>query len=465
MIENAYIWHYAAVQYLGYVFQIFPVVLILFAPFPDDVFRCSKKKLTVVFAVVLASMISMATGFLASDYAYGASYRHLMVRGNAMFAVIWAVGTAAYFFSFKRNRRCGSLVCYFTAMQYGVLAYTLAEIAVKFIHLEAFKTMPPYTATADLVYGAAFLVIFPWIYHFIKKYSFTSIRRLSSKSRIFISICLIMLFLLYVAALISEMSIVVEQGQTLSNVYLSLWLICMLLSNGFVYAIYFFVLHVESEKEMMDVQMATYDIQCQSMMAKIQEEKKMHHNMRHHFRTLISLTESGEYDAVKAYLQKYLKEWEELKAEQISDNPQFNTILGYYVSQAEQKHIKVMTDIEMKAYYPLDMMDMTVLLGNAMENALEACERAGALKPFISISIRQKKQMLLIKIENSCEDSSLAEDETRHLPKSSKKGRISGYGISSMQNIARRYQGELDFFKDGTTFILRIVLNIPDNER
>ena len=129
-----------------------------------------------------------------------------------------------------------------------------------------------------------------------------------------------MLFLLYVAALTLEMSIPVDRRYVLSNIYLSLWLICMLLSNGFVYAIYFFVLHVESEKEMMDIQIATYDIQCQSMMAKIQEEKKMHHNMRHHFRTLISLTENGEYDAVKAYLQKYLKEWEELRAGQISDN-------------------------------------------------------------------------------------------------------------------------------------------------
>ncbi len=465
MIENAFVWRYAAVQFLGYIFQIFPVVLLLFAPFPENAFRWSKNKLVSAFSVCLLAVIGITVGKLSADYMRGESYEHLLVWGNMVFAAIWVVGTAVYFLSLKGDNRRGSLVCYFTAMQYGVFIYTLSEIAVKFIHLESYETMPPYTVAADIVYGGAFLLAFPLIYHFVRKYSFPGIRRLSSKSRIFISVCLVMLFLLYVAALTLEMSIPVDRRYVLSNIYLSLWLICMLLSNGFVYAIYFFVLHVESEKEMMDIQIATYDIQCQSMMAKIQEEKKMHHNMRHHFRTLISLTENGEYDAVKAYLQKYLKEWEELRAGQISDNPQFNTILGYYVSQAEQKQIKVITDIEMKAYYPLDMMDMTVLLGNAMENALEACERAGASEPFISISIRQKKQMLLIKIENSCEDSSLAEDETRHLPKSSKKGRISGYGISSMQNIARRYQGELDFFKDGTTFILRIVLNIPDNER
>ena len=78
----------------------------------------------------------------------------------------------------------------------------------------------------------------------------------------------------------------------------------------------------------------------------------------------------------------------------ISQNPELNTILGYYITQAEQEAIQVTADIQVKPRYPFDMMDLTVLLGNAMENALEACRESGQEKA--QIRIRNSKY------ENDC---------------------------------------------------------------
>lgn len=122
--------------------------------------------------------------------------------------------------------------------------------------------------------------------------------------------------------------------------------------------------------------------------------------MRHHFRTMASLADRKQYDRLEDYLKRYLKEWEEIADRDICGNPMFNVILGYYFSLAEKKGIRVETDISIKEYYPFDITDMTVLLGNAMENAVEACEDSGADQPFIRIMLRQVKQSFLIKIEN-----------------------------------------------------------------
>lgn len=104
---------------------------------------------------------------------------------------------------------------------------------------------------------------------------------------------------------------------------------------------------------------------------------------------------------------------------------------------------------------------MTVLLGNAMENALEACGREGVEKPFINLMIKQYKAALLIQINNRCPESGYPVMEKGRLP-STKTGRNQGYGISSMDAIAKKYQGTLEFWKEGSIFTLRIVLNIPE---
>ncbi len=51
----------------------------------------------------------------------------------------------------------------------------------------------------------------------------------------------------------------------------------------------------------------------------------------------------------------------------------------------------------MKEHYPFAITDLTVLLGNAMENAVEDREN-----PFIHLMIKQYKNALLIQIENGC---------------------------------------------------------------
>lgn len=215
----------------------------------------------------------------------------------------------------------------------------------------------------------------------------------------------------------------------------------------------------------MHTQLTAFELQSQHMRDKIQEEKKSMHNMRHHFRTLISLSERQEYEKLQEYLRKYLEEWENVSSRLISRNPIIDSILGYYIAQAEEKGIQVQKNIEIKEHYPFDMMDLTVLLGNALENALEACSQCSSdTKSFIRIQMGQRKQTLLIKIENSCENRKNVSCYGDKIPKSSKSGRMYGYGISSMQMIVKKYQGSLEFWEDGEIFTVRMVLNIPDSD-
>ncbi len=113
----------------------------------------------------------------------------------------------------------------------------------------------------------------------------------------------------------------------------------------------------------------------------------------------------------------------------------------------------------MKEHYPFAITDLTVLLGNAMENAVEDREN-----PFIHLMIKQYKNALLIQIENGCSDSGSPPLENgRNV--STKRGRSHGYGLSSMEMIAESYQGSMEYWRDNGIFTLRVVLNIPSDDR
>ena len=465
IIDFERVWYFL-MQFLGYNFQLLPVILLLWAPFSDEQLKIRKKRLypAVISTVVLFSLVFAL--IMASIYESFLFYTRGWLVGNVMFSLVWILGTAVYFGNFKKGTN-GRILCYVMALQYGISIYTLSEIGVKFCRIDEMygRRFTPYGTSAVLFYFICSLILMPVMYRFLTKYNFNMLSGENKRNILLISISSIILLVLYVVALMAELEI--YDHARLFRVYVasSVWMVCMIASDFLAYFIYFSCLRIEKEKEQMHTQLTAFELQSQHMRDKIQEEKKSMHNMRHHFRTLISLSERQEYEKLQEYLRKYLEEWENVSSRLISRNPIIDSILGYYIAQAEEKGIQVQKNIEIKEHYPFDMMDLTVLLGNALENALEACSQCSSdTKSFIRIQMGQRKQTLLIKIENSCENRKNVSCYGDKIPKSSKPERMYGYGISSMQMIVINYLGSLEFWEDGEIFTVRMVLNIPDSD-
>lgn len=451
--------YYFLIQLAGYLLQIFPVVILLYAAFSDEQLKVSKKKLVPLFLAGVFVLSLLAAGGLTCFYDTDL-YRQGTVRwiANGFFSVIWIAGTAVYICSFKKGVKCRAL-CYFITVQYGISAYTVAEIVGR---MTEYGDLVPYATPAVAAYLLSMAVIFPIVYRLLKKYGALRLRGENHRLIRFASFSSIALLALYGAALLAEVNLLQDAQDLATKLHLSVWLVCMLATDLVAYYMYFYSLHIEEEKETLHVQLAAFELQSQSMMDKIQEERRTQHNLRHHFRTLISLAENHQYGRLEEYLKTYLNDWENHRLRVISQNPVLNNILGYYISQAEQEKVKVLTDIRILTQYPFDILDMTVLLGNAMENALEACRRCEA-EPWIRVDIRHRQQAVLIKIENSCADDGGQGGLLQEPLRSSKSGRVSGYGLRSMEMIARKYQGSLEYWKKDGVFTLRAVLNIPGN--
>ena len=95
--------------------------------------------------------------------------------------------------------------------------------------------------------------------------------------------------------------------------------------------------------------------------------------------------------------------------------------------------------------------DLCALLGNALDNAIEAAAKAGDKKIFMRCRI--DKGMLMLKVRNA-----LAGDEREDLATTKPDQKHHGLGLAGMREIAARYGGILEATADGGFFELLVCL-------
>ena len=363
-----------------------------------------------------------------------------------------AVNGVVYFYSFKKEIK-GRIFSYMLIVQYAMTLYVVSEIGIKFFNINK-NPMNPYSLSAVIIYIAATILTLPAMMTFLCSKNVKRVIHVNKKRLFLISICSIAIFILTVVSLQMEAGLNEIVSSKRGQIYLSVWLTDVLVENLLLYVIYFGCLILESEKENMRTKLIAYELQNKNISNRIEKEKRRHHNLRHHFRTLSVLAQNGQLEELQKYIDGYLKDMEKIDKRQISRNPVINDVLNYYVSQSENSSIQITYDIQVKESYPFNMRDMTVLLGNAMENAVRACEEYTEGKPELNIMIRQHRQSVLIKIENS------VQPEKTEVQKF--EGKMRGYGLESIDMIAKKYEGSMEAWREHDRFILRVVLNIQE---
>ena len=141
--------------------------------------------------------------------------------------------------------------------------------------------------------------------------------------------------------------------------------------------------------------------------------------------------------------------------------------MKYYEAVRDVPDIKVDAD---KLLFPpglnIHSYDIGVVLGNAVDNAIEACRKLKAKEPgadaFIRLCSLQKGNLLILKVENSF-DGRLLRRRQEGFPITDKADKKShGIGLANIKSTAEKYQGTMDFKVKDRVFILSVMMK---NER
>lgn len=453
-MEEQHIWLYIVLQFLGYLMQMIPVLWLLYAPYQQKHLRFSKWRLLFVLSTALSAVAAAGAIYLGSLYGQGGGTAVLSNRGNLIFSGCLMAGTLTYFLSFRRGVK-GQLLLYMLVVQYGLLLYSFNRITVKFWEVSFLPTMHPYSLATLLTYLVTVGVSFPFFYHFLKHGHIQELLRMNRSGLRMITGCSFMILVLMVLSLQMESLLTLEGVSGRGNVYISIWMLCLMAADVLSYVIYFGCLILEKEKSEMKSQLSSYRQQYKWLNERIEKEKKRRHNLRHHLRTMDTLAQNGQVESLQEYIARYLEEVREVELQKLSGNPVVDEVMSYYVVQAREKQIDLTCSMKIRENLALNLADMTVLLGNAMENALYGCETCEEKARKIRVMIRQFRKNLLIKVENR-----IPSGEYESLGANVRKG----YGLESIDMIARKYQGSMDAVREEDKFVLRVILNILGEE-
>lgn len=198
-----------------------------------------------------------------------------------------------------------------------------------------------------------------------------------------------------------------------------------------------------------------------------QNIRALKHDMGNHICVLENLFcqfEAGTDDVVflkkewKNYLSELKATWNENMSEIKTGNPVTDVILTQKQKEAEEKGI----DFRCKFVYPVDTninaFDVSVILNNAITNAIEGAE--GCENPYVSISSYRQKNAYMLEVTNCIIKYVEIDDETG-LPETTKKDKGShGFGLANIRKVAQKYYGDIDIRQDESSFTLTVMLMV-----
>lgn len=187
-----------------------------------------------------------------------------------------------------------------------------------------------------------------------------------------------------------------------------------------------------------------------------QNIRSIKHDMTNHLITLERLYVGNKTEEAKVYSMDLKTVLDEVTGKVNSGNPVTDVILQEMKSEAEKRKIQFDINFHYPAGSNVNAFDISVILNNVLQNALENAEKCE--KPYVSILSYRRSNAYMIEVNNSF-TGKLQWDTDKELPITSKRKTDGhGYGLVNVRRVAEKYSGDIDIvLKDGE-FQLNIML-------
>lgn len=131
------------------------------------------------------------------------------------------------------------------------------------------------------------------------------------------------------------------------------------------------------------------------------------------------------------------------------DNIVISSILDNYAHVASEADINFHLDVMVPPVLSVSPVDLYIILGNTLDNAIEACNTLPKERRQINLLLRKENGILFYRIQNECDGN-----EKVHL-----HGRFHGYGLANVQKCVSRYNGSVNITKTHDAFTIEIYIN------
>lgn len=296
---------------------------------------------------------------------------------------------------------------------------------------------------------------------YIRHFSLSKIKDIPVQSIIYI--CVISLLEIGICIYCSTFSF--NPGFDFSVIKLLLFIFVEVINYLTYYMI--FTICIKNEN-MVQLQAENFELTKNNELITVSDEyfKKLRaikHDEKNQYSYMKILIEQKRYDELETFFNQYGDGTLEAISFISCNNPMISSILNMEYSKARAKNIEFDTKIAVPDKVSILSTDLSSLLTNVIDNAIEACTYHKIENPIVTIRIRQYEKFFLLEVSNPVSKELTLEDIKNNKTTKEDKA-VHGFGYKIIRGIVSKYQGTLNRTCENGLFTLKAMLNYPDEE-
>ena len=178
-----------------------------------------------------------------------------------------------------------------------------------------------------------------------------------------------------------------------------------------------------------------------------EKTKSFRHDIKNHIMVVKELLQNQKAEAALQYMEELENISTDISFPVSTNHPILDILLGNKLGIAEENRIEVQCSLTVPYPCGISDIDFCIILGNALDNAVSACNRMNSGKrKYIHVTGKVQGDFLLIEIENSY---------------SGRKIMQSGTGLANIRASVEKYQGAMEIRTEGEKFVLSLLVIIP----
>lgn len=184
---------------------------------------------------------------------------------------------------------------------------------------------------------------------------------------------------------------------------------------------------------------------------------KFFHDFHNHIEVLHRYLSKGSTTEAINYLENLRTPIQNISQTAWIGDEAIDYLINSKIALAISQNIRVNTNIEFPRHTNIRSVDLVAILGNLLDNSLEAIGDAEGNLRFINLTIRRINDMLVIKVENGCSVAPTMAAGDLQTSKTDKA--LHGWGLKSVRTVAEHYDGTIETEYSNHTFRAVVTLS------
>jgi len=424
-----------------------PFMILAMLPFRDSL-RFSKP--VTVFLGAVLTLLQVGCGFVAVLFPAGEK------------GILSVISTSVYFLFYFASVRAYFGKTLFTLLMFSNIA-NLTVVLSKCIEGRLFPHMAiqAYRWSFSAIMLVTEIVILTPLYFYIRRYFAGMMKKEGTLfAWRYLWVIPATFYLLWSYQLYSGTESALESALQPAN---AAFLLCISLGAFLIYHIVVCLIEEYDKNLALKVrndQLLLQKLQYDNLKDKITEARQAKHDLHHHIAVMTGYLSDGKFEELEKYLASYRNSLPDESAIVLCQNYEINLLLLYFSQQAKENQIAFFVYVDIPEKLNIDEIDISVLLGNLLENAMDACIAEKDTSKKIIVRGQKKNNTLFLTIDNTFHGKVKKDKNGIYF---SAKHDGQGIGVESARQIVLRYHGVFQSACEDEMFCVSVILPLNRN--